>query len=400
MAATAERYTVISSDCHAGGDILDYRPYLEAKHLDAFDAWASGFVNPFDDLITTDAVRNWDSSKRMAELEADGIVGEVLFPNTVPPFFPSGSLIAEPPTAADLPLRWAGLQAHNRWLADFCAEAPGRRAGVAQILLNDIDAAVAEVRWAREAGLFGGILLPGVPPDSALEPLFSPVYEPLWAVCEELSMPVNHHAGGAAPSYGWYEATPAIFIIEVAWFSHRVLWHLIFSGVFDRHPALKLVMTEQGSGWVPETLATLDSWYQRFGSGEHTAEVVFGGPTAATMALSPSEYWARNCSVGASMLRPDECAMRREIGVDRIMWGSDYPHLEGTHPYTSALLRHTFSGVPTDEVAMMLGGNAASIYGFDLEALGKRAATVGPLVEDVATPLDKVPAGAPGSKFR
>ena len=74
-------------------------------------------------------------------------------------------------------LRWAGLKAHNRWLADFCAETPGRRAGMAQIFLNDVDDAVAEIVWAREHGLFGGILLPGVPPDSGLPPLFAPDYD-------------------------------------------------------------------------------------------------------------------------------------------------------------------------------------------------------------------------------
>ena len=90
-----------------------------------------------------------------AELEADGVVAEVIFPNTIPPFFPQSSLVHQPPgaTAGDLDLRWEGLRAHNRWLADFCAAAPGRRAGIAQIMLHDVDAAVAEIRWAAEAGL-------------------------------------------------------------------------------------------------------------------------------------------------------------------------------------------------------------------------------------------------------
>ena len=87
----------------------------------------------------------------------------MLFPNTVPPFFAQGNLTALEPTAADYERRWAGLQAHNRWLADFCAAAPGRRAGLAQIFLNDVDDALAEVRWAKEnMDVFGGILLPNV----------------------------------------------------------------------------------------------------------------------------------------------------------------------------------------------------------------------------------------------
>ena len=99
-------------------------------------------------------------------MEADGVVAEVIFPNTIPPFFPAVSLVnqAPPANAGDLDRRWAGLQAHNRWLADFCADAPGRRAGIAQIMLHDVDAAVAEVRWAKEHGLTGGVLLPGAPP--------------------------------------------------------------------------------------------------------------------------------------------------------------------------------------------------------------------------------------------
>ena len=119
----------------------------------------------------------------------------------MPPFYPRSSLVLQPPAAdaGDLEHRWAGLRAHNRWLADFCAAAPGQRAGIAQILLHDIDAAVAEVRWAKDAGLTGGVLLPGAPARHGRGAAVPDVYEPLWAVCEELGMPVNHHGGSAAP---------------------------------------------------------------------------------------------------------------------------------------------------------------------------------------------------------
>ena len=161
-----DRYIVVSSDGHAGAQMHEYREYLEAKYLDEFDEWAKSYVNPFVDLRGETAYRNWDSSARLQELEDDGVVAEVIFPNTIPPFFPSGNLLSRPPESDQYELRWAGLKAHNRWLADFCADTPGRRAGMAQIFLNDVDDAVAEIKWAREHGLFGGILLPGVPPDS------------------------------------------------------------------------------------------------------------------------------------------------------------------------------------------------------------------------------------------
>jgi len=152
---SSDRYIVVSADGHAGADLLDYKPYLASRWHDEFDAWVATFQNPFGDLAGDDASRNWDSNRRVSELEADGIVAEVLFPNTIPPFWPSGALVSPAPTTADYERRFAGLQAHNRWLADFCAQAPRRRAGVAQVFLNDVDDALAEVRHAKEAGLFG-----------------------------------------------------------------------------------------------------------------------------------------------------------------------------------------------------------------------------------------------------
>ena len=391
MAQSAEgRYIVISSDGHAGAEMATYRDYLERRYLDEFDAWASSYVNPYADLRGDIAYRNWDSDVRRQELEDDGVVAEVLFPNTIPPFYPSGNLVAQPPTAEQFELRWAGLKAHNRWMVDFCGDLPGRRAGMAQVLLNDIDAAVAEIHWAREHGLFGGILLPGVPPDSGMPPLIAPDYEPIWAACEDLGMPINNHSGQSGPDFGQYPASMAIWMIELGWYSHRVFWHMVFGGVFGRYPALKLVLTEQSAGWVPAVLALLDHHYERFLT-PGAAEAHFGGELAAAMKKSPSDCWHENCYAGASFFRPSECEVRYQIGVDKIMWGQDYPHSEGTYPYTLEALQNTFAGVPPDEVAQMVGGTAAHVYGFDLDALAPVAAAVGPKVEDVARPLLSVP---------
>ena len=107
--------------------------------------------------------------------------------------------------------------------------------------------------------------------------------------------------------------------------------------------------------------------------------------------MAPSECWKRQCFAGASFFRPSECELRYEIGVDKIMWGQDYPHGEGTYPYTREALRNTFAGVAPDEVAAMVGGNAAGVYGFDVQALSPLAARVGPTVAEIAEPLDQVP---------
>ena len=384
------RYTVISADCHGGGALTEYRPYLPKRFHDEFDAWAGSYVIEYEDLLGDLGERNWDSKRRLADMEADGVVAEVIYPNTIPPFYPRSTLTFQPPAqnAGEVEKRWAGLQAHNRWLADFCREVPGRRAGIAQILLGDIPAAVEEVRWAKAAGLTGGILLPGVPPNCGLPELYDgEYYEPLWAVCEELEMPVNHHGGSASPPMTEAIESPVIFLLEVTWFSHRALAHLIVSGALEKHPNLQLVFTEQGTSWVPDELARLDYFFHRMRTAVGSQEHAWGKPVTDRLSLSPSEYFARQCNIGASFIRPTEVPLRHSVGLDKIMWGTDYPHKEASTPYTLEALRAAFAGVPHDETAKMLGTNAARLYGFDLAALAPIAQRIGPRIADVDVPL-------------
>lgn len=386
----SDRYLVISSDCHGGGDIPDYRPYLPSQYQAEFDAWAAAFVNPYEDLKGDLGPRNWDSDRRLADMEADGVVAEVIFPNTIPPFFPKTSLTNQVPAVneGDLQRRWVGLQAHNRWLADFCAKAPGRRAGIAQIMLHDPEAAAAEVRWAAANGLTGGVLLPGVPPGMGIPQLFDPCYEPLWAAAEECGMPVNHHGGSASPPMGDRPIDFVVFLLEVTSWSHRALTHLIVSGALERHPEMKVVFTEQGTAWIPEELARLDGFFACMRSAKGSQEFIWGEPVMGAIPLSATEYFRRQCYVGASFQRRHEAALRHEVGVDRIMWGTDYPHKEASTPFTLEALRAAYGGLPADEVAMMLGTNAAAVYGFDLDFLRPIADRIGPLVSDVAVPLE------------
>ncbi|HUR77097.1 MAG TPA: amidohydrolase family protein [Acidimicrobiales bacterium] len=391
-----DRYTVISADCHGGADLLDYKPFLESRHHEAFDEWARQFVNPFGDLVRDDADRNWDSARRLRELADDGVVAEVIYPNTIPPFYPSGGLTALAPKPDDFEQRLAGLRAHNRWLAAFCGEEPQRRAGVGQILLNDIDEAVSDVHWIADNGLRGGILLPGMPPDVPLPPLHAPIYDPVWRACEERGVVVNAHGGSASPDYGEYPASLSIWLVETTWFSHRPLWALILAGVFDRFPKMKLVLAEQASSWIGNTLLTMDQLYAGIRMGG-VGELRFAEPQL--LERNPSEYWHTNCYVTASFMARDECAKRGRIGSDHIMWGSDYPHMEGTAPFSKEGIARTFEGLEPDEVQLMLGGVAAGVYGFDLDHLEPIAAQCGPLVSEVAAGLETVPAGATSLAF-
>ena len=179
-----DHYTIISSDCHAGASHAAYREYLDPAYLEDFDAWRNKYKNPYKDLAPGDdrRLRNWDNEMRNGQQEADGIVGEVVFPNTVPPFFPSFVLFAPPPPPEEYEHRLAGIRAHNRWLKDWCDEFPERRAGVGQIFLNDIDDAIEDATWIKENGLRGGILLPADPArrevgEAALRPRVRPAVE-------------------------------------------------------------------------------------------------------------------------------------------------------------------------------------------------------------------------------
>ena len=385
------RYVVISADGHAGADLRGYRPYLESSLHDEFDRWADAYVNPFSDLERPEANRNWDSDVRQEAMEAEGVVGEVLYPNTVPPFFPRSGLTASVPPASEYTLRLAGLRAHNRWLADWCSLLPGRRAGIGQILLNDIDDAVADVHWIADHGLMGGVLLPGMPPGIGIDPLHSPRYDPVWRACEERDVVLNVHGGSGSPDQGMFPASPTMFVIEAAFFAHRPLWSLVLSGVFDRFPRLKLVFAEAGSSWVANSLQAMDAIQARQETGNIGVMTI---ENPLVLERRPSEYWHSNCWVGSSFMTRGDAEERDSVGVDKIMWGADFPHDEGTWPHTHEALAHTYAGIDAAEVAKMLGGNAAEVYGFDLAALQRVANRIGPEVEAVHAGIESIPASA------
>ncbi len=364
-----------------------------SRYLDAFDAWRGEYRNPFKDLTAGTRDRNRNDDRRIAELEADGIVAEVIFPNTIPPFFPTGAIVARPPKPDEYELRLAGIRAHNRWLADWCVSHPERRAGIGQIFLNNLDDTIADVRWCHQHGLRGGILLPPVPDDMKnLEPLFSPAYDRLWAECQDLGVVVNTHSGGAgAPDYGSYRASSLAWIAETTFFSRRPLTHMLISGAFERYPDLQFALTEQGCAGSPTCWQCSIGSMSRCAPRDEFGELKYQPDEIPP--LRPSEYFARNCWVGVSFPSPTEAAARHAIGIDRFMWGSDYPHDESTYPNTREALRRSFRGATPHELDRVLGRNAAALYRFDLDALAPIAQRHGPTAEELAEPYDGIPEG-------
>ena len=383
-----DHYPIISADCHAGASHAVYREYLEEKYLEDFDAWRGKYRNPYKDLrANDDRIRNWDNEKRNGDQERDHVVGEVIFPNTVPPFFPNFVLFAPQPTPETFEHRLAGIRAHNRWLVDWCNEFPERRAGIGQIFLNDVDEAIKDVRWIKEHGVRGGILLPTLAPDVTwLPPITDHAYDPIWEVCADLGVVVNTHSGTGSPNYGGRPGAALMQMNEIPFYSQRPLVHLLLGGVFQRFPKLQYCLTELGGAWVVPMLQQLDLLIERVRSGA-SGEMRY---TADDMPLTmtATEMFHQSCHLGASMAGPADVAARKELGLGAIMWGSDYPHDEGTHPYSLERIRYAFHDIDPQETYAMLTGNAAELYGFDVEKLIPLANEVGPTVAEVQTPLD------------
>lgn len=409
----ADTYPLISADSHVALPLAGFRPYLDARFHDAFDSYAAArgesdgerkegmlevFKDAFDDSLTRlkafvehpsltpdGCLGLFDPIARLEDLDDQGVTGEVLIPDFAPWDIPfaaldagferRGGLVRKGERYAPELVR-AGCHAWNRWMADFCSAAPERLAGVALLPMQDVDAAVAEVRWARDAGLRGGIMLPSWFGDTP--GYHDPAYDPIWAACAEYEMPVNVHVGNDMPDYGGKPESFALAQTEMLFFGRRALWFFLWGGVFERHPDLRFVLTEQDCYWVPQTLRELEDIMDgRFS----------GAAVRARLSLRPTEYFRRQCYVSATVMSRNEAERRHEIGVDRIMWAGDYPHIESTWPYTQLAVRNTFHSIPEAEVRLMVAENAARVFGFDLEKLAPVAERIGPRVDEIAQPV-------------
>jgi predicted TIM-barrel fold metal-dependent hydrolase len=194
------------------------------------------------------------------------------------------------------------------------------------------------------------------------------------------------HSGSGSPDYGDFPFSGLLQALEIPFYSQRPLVQLMVSGVFERFPQLQFVVTELGASWVPEVLGMLDLVMAAARQGQ-LGELRYSEGRAPKR--SATEYFNQNCWIGASMPSARDVAVRDTIGVDKFMWGSDYPHDEGSYPETTQAIRRAFRDVDHDDTAAMLGGNAARLYGFDLHALAPLARQFGPTVAEVHNPRDR-----------
>lgn len=384
-------YLVVSSDCHAGPPPERYRDYMDPEYRDHYDAFlkelevARAEMTAVQERFTEKFVAKtgdggiracWDADVRQKELDNDGIAAEVVFPDA--DVLGIGGIVGSPFGTGlgasgkdDAELAFAGARAHNRWLADLCNANPGRRAGVATVpVIHDVEAGVAEIRRAYEDGVRGGVMIP-----SQWAPKASyndPAYDPVWATCQELGLVVAIHSGGTPRDVTHAAAMVPIMSSEAWFFAARPLWQMIWGGVFERFPDLKLALTEDGAWWLPGMLTRMDEQWEGFHS-----TLKFDSIYRDAIPEKPSFYFDRNCFLGVG-LTPHEVTVRHDIGVDNIIWGNDFPHPEGTWPHTRDWMRIRFHDVPEDETRKILGLNALRCYHLDEAKLRAVADRIGP----------------------
>ena len=292
----------------------------------------------------------YDPQQHLADMRLDGVAGEVLYPSQGLFYF----------KVADSGLMSAIFRAYNDWLADFCRADPTRLKGIAMINLDDVGEGTKELERAAGRG-FAGAMITEHPLEHRRYD--RPEYEPFWAAAQALAMPLSLHTAtrrqGKIRGAGEKTLRDATSRSTKAFYPATSLCDLIFSGVFERYPTLRLAIVEFELAWAPHLLSTMDYTYRE---RHEEAFVRFKND------MRPSDFFHRNVFLS---FQEDAIGIRLRdaIGVDNMMWGSDYPHSESTFPQSRKILAAILAGVPEEEQAKIAAGNTAWLYGFDVARL-------------------------------
>ena len=313
-----------------------------------------------------------DLALRRAQQATDGVHAEVIFPNDLL------MLGCEHNPEVNFGL----ARVYNDWVSEVFAPASMRCLPVGLVPTDHIEGAVAEAERCLAAG-FRSIMVPCA---NAWLPYDLPVYEPLWSLVEEAGVPLNFHVftgnvffssdfatidGVTTEQFEARRAAAAPHRPE-----HRVerlsttvlgmaagmgpIVHLTGGGVLERHPDLRFVITEAEAGWLGWVLHAMDAMQDRRQLG------------LGKLSMRASDYFRRQ---GAVTFSDDPIAVRNIefTGTDCLMWGNDYPHDEGTYPRSEKFRAQVRASVSEVEAQAIFAGNAARIYGFDLDALAREA---------------------------
>jgi predicted TIM-barrel fold metal-dependent hydrolase len=309
----------------SGGEVADMTSLAGRKHAAAGRA---GHTDPH---------------ARLADLDADGVDASVMYCEVSA--FRYLYLLKEGNREA--------TRAFNQTMSDFSSVDPNRMIVSYQIPIHDIDGAVEEVEWVAKHG-GKSLQLPVFPAELGLPDYWDTRYDPLWAVIQETGLPICLHIGlnTQLESLAQRDPTPqkGIFVGAVALSTAEPLGMFIMGGVFERFPKLKVVFVEPGLGWVSWWLYIVDDLTTRQG---------YDFPAITEL---PSHYFHRNVSL-TFIDEPDAYRQATErLGVENIMWSSDYPHPVSSWPRSQTIVNEMFDDIPAEDRRKIVSGNATRVW--------------------------------------
>jgi predicted TIM-barrel fold metal-dependent hydrolase len=321
----------------AGGVGASGTPYVPGKQLRVDKMAEAGLYEDGKKGLR----RPGDPHLRVKELDRDGVDAEVIY----------GILAA----AAKLNDREASnemLRIYNNFMKAFCSHYPDRHIGLACLPYGDIDAAASEVRRVAKLGMKGVELSCSW----NMTPMWHPMWDPLWEAINEVQIPLHFHTfPSVSPELrkqysgltlrAMTYSTLCLFQITLG----QILTALMGAAVFERFPNIRVVLGESGIGWIPYVLDRMDfEWQDQYRD--------------LKLKMKPSEYWRRQCKATFQYDRVGT-KLIEEMGVETLMWGSDYPHPDGVWPESKKYIAEQFGHLPADITHKMTCENAGKFYG-------------------------------------
>jgi len=402
-----DKLIMVSGDSHATPPPEVWPEYLEKKYHHLLPemhednkrytdllGMFSQFPPQLLEIIDTDGAWEsggwlgcWDPDLRIREMDREGCAAELVYlgdPRAIP-------MVAAMYRTYPQDAIAAGVRGYHRWVSDVFGPHKDRVLMVGDSgALPDMDQMLTELKWTADKG-FVGTMMPMQSARDDLPPLQDTFWDPFWGACQDNNLTVVVHAGYGTAQGEFMEKLDGIkakmyaegrddllneiinnaedfFALDLR--PRRAMWQLMFGGVFDRFPNLHLVMTEVRGDWMPATLKYLDDTFEQV-----------RGQVPGTR--RPSEYWRSNCITSLSFMHKAEVDLRHDIGIETIAFGRDYPHAEGTWPNTRDWLTDLLTGVPDDELALILGENLIRVLGLDRTHLKTIADRIGPTAADI-----------------
>lgn len=365
-------FPIISADSHITEAPNTYVDYIDAKWRDKaphiVDAGERGDIYVIDGMKSTISMGlvaaagkkpeeltlrgtkfdelhkgGWDPEARMVDQDKDGVSAEVIYPTV-------GMVVTNHP---DFEYKKACFDAYNRWLAEYCSAYPDRLLGCGQTAMRTPEEGVADLHAIKAAGL-RGVMMPNIP---AEEDYDCEIYNPVWEAAVELGLPLSFHiVPSADPDQRGSRLNGFLGVIRQ---NQDIIGTMIYGGVFERYPALRIVCVEADAGWVPHYMYRMDHAYER-----HRNWMAPG----VELSKMPSEYFREHVY---TTFQDDYVAFKSadQMNWRRLLWASDFPHSDSTWPWSQDVLTEQTVGLGEEQREGILSGNVAELYGIDRTTL-------------------------------